>query len=70
MEKVASPKWRKLQGFSRANQAMKNPLQTYLSTNNLMLLKPLNYIRRKEYVNNGSDTSYQSLVLRARIQHI
>ena len=44
------------------HQAMKNPLQTYLSTFNLMLLKPNNDIRRKEYVNNGSDTSYQRTV--------
>ena len=67
MENIASPKRRKLQRLPVKHQAVKNPLQTYHLTNNLMLLRPINDIRRKEYVSNGSDTSYQSSVLRARI---
>ena len=62
MEKVASPNWRMLQGLHDPS-GYENPLQTYLPNCNLMLLKPNNDIRRKEYVNNGSDTSYQSIVL-------
>jgi hypothetical protein len=54
---------KKIARILMAHQAVKNPLQAYLLTNTLMLLKPNNDIRRKEHVSNGSDTSYQGSIL-------